>query len=331
MFPEHEQRQQRQERPPEHGEWESPRRREGGAEPGAGPPPAGPIPSQGASPPDRGGGGGGRIATVVLLVVLAFLGGIGAGRLLFPPPPVQEDFKLRDEIAALRERIEELGARVQGLAEGVDRLPERVARAVQEAAPARAPSPETAGRLPAVGPDDDPALGREDAPVMIIEFSDFQCPFCKRFAEETFPQLKRDYIDTGKVRFVFRDFPILRIHPNAGLAALAAECADEQGRFWEMHDLLFARQSEWAESAPEQAQSLFEAYARELGLDDPAFSECLRTQRYADEVVNDLREGAEAGVRGTPAFFINGEKIEGAHPYEKFREVIEQALAAAGN
>lgn len=283
-------------------------------------------------PPRRGG-------RLLLLGILVFLAGLGAARLLPLPaiPPADREGAIREELAALAEAIGDVSARVQALSEElrtqIGDLKEEIAALHQEMEQLqesqRAEEAPDDRKPLEISVDDDPALGEEDAPVVIIEFSDFQCPFCKRFAEQTFPQLKRDYIDTGKVRFVFRDFPILRIHPNAGLAALAAECADEQGRFWEMHDRLFARQAEWAGIAPEQARSLFEAYARELKLDDPAFSECLASERYAEEVVEDWQDGIEAGVRGTPAFFINGEKLEGAWPYEKFREVIERALAAS--
>lgn len=274
---------------------------------------------------------------LLLIGALLFLAGVGVDRLLFPSTPASDPEaaqRTEEELAALRGAIEALSARVEGLSAEmggqIGGLKEEVAALRREMEQLREAQRGADGQKPIeVGVDDDPALGEEDAPVVIIEFSDFQCPFCKRFAEQTFPQLKRDYIDTGKVRFVFRDFPILRIHPNAGLAALAAECADEQGSFWEMHDLLFARQAEWAGSAQEQVRSLFEAYGRELGLEEEAFAQCLATERYGEEILKDLREGVEAGVGGTPAFFINGEKLEGAWPYEKFREVIERALAAA--
>jgi protein-disulfide isomerase len=159
---------------------------------------------------------------------------------------------------------------------------------------------------------------------VIVEFSDFQCPYCRQFHEQTLPQIVQGYIETGKVRLGFRDFPIMQIHPYAGLAALAAECADDQGKFWGMHDLLFERQSEWA--IP-QARELFAAYARELGLDEEAFSECMTTEKHAEEIFQDLQDGVSYGVQGTPAFFINGEKLEGAWPFEKFQEVIDAALA----
>lgn len=173
-----------------------------------------------------------------------------------------------------------------------------------------------------VSADDDPALGDKNSPVTIIEFSDFQCPFCSRFREQTFDQIKTNYIDTGKVRFVYRDFPLSSIHPMAQKGAEAAECADEQGKFWEYHDLLFQKQQEWTVTgAPTLKQ-----YAKDLGLDSSKFDDCLDSSKYQQEVSKDLNDGSAAGVQGTPAFFINGQLVSGAQPYTAFQSAIEQAL-----
>src|SRR3989344_2071642 len=123
-----------------------------------------------------------------------------------------------------------------------------------------------------VSADDDPVIGDKDAKVTIIEFSDFQCPFCSRFREQTFDQLKKEYIDTGKVKFVYRDFPLESIHPNALKAAEASECADDQGKFWEYHDILFSKQDEWSQS---DGISKFKVYAKDLSLDTSKFDKCL--------------------------------------------------------
>ncbi len=175
--------------------------------------------------------------------------------------------------------------------------------------------------LPAVvdvSVDDDPARGPEDAAVTIIEFSDFQCPYCGRFFQQTLPQLMAQYGD--RVRFVYRDFPLDQIHPNARNAAIAAECADDQGKFWEYHDVLFSNQ---------QALGVadLKRYAEQLGLDVAAFSQCLDSQKYNDEVNADLRDGLQAGVTGTPTFFINGRRVVGAQPLQTFQTLIDQALA----
>ncbi|MBI5794609.1 thioredoxin domain-containing protein [Candidatus Uhrbacteria bacterium] len=197
--------------------------------------------------------------------------------------------------------------------------PAQVAQAPAPPAPAPPADP--------AGPDDDAMLGSKDAPVTLIEFVDYQCPFCKRFFDQTFAQLKTEYVDTGKVKLVMRDFP-LSFHPNAQKAAEATECAQDGGKFWEMHDLLFAKQDEWA-SAPDGA-GLFRKYATGLVL-PKTFDSCLDTGKYAQEVKDDLRDGTTAGISGTPGFWIvgkdgNGEQISGAVPFSNFKTVIDTLL-----
>lgn len=168
------------------------------------------------------------------------------------------------------------------------------------------------------------AKGSESAEVTIIEYSDFECPFCARFYSDTLPQIEENYIETGKVKFVYKHFP-LSIHPNADDAAEATECAGAQGAFYDMHDRLFDEQSSWArESNPTDT---FVGYAEDIGLDTNEFRSCLESGEYADKVQADFQEGSEAGVRGTPAFFINGRMLSGAQPYAAFEEAIEAALA----
>ncbi len=181
-----------------------------------------------------------------------------------------------------------------------------------------------------VSEDDDPYKGSENASVVIIEFSDFQCPFCKRFFDTTLKQLEEEYIKTGKVKFVYRDFP-LDFHQNALLAAMAAECADDQGRFWDYHDVLFERQSEWEGLDNEEAKEKFKEYASQLGLDENQFNECLDSEKYREEVMDDMKDGQKYGVTGTPTLFINGVKLVGAQPYNVVKSIIEEELARAGN
>ncbi len=171
-----------------------------------------------------------------------------------------------------------------------------------------------------VSVDDDPAWGPEDAPVVIIEFSDFQCPFCTRFRKQTYDRIKETYGD--KIRFVYRDFPLTQIHPEAVPAAIAANCAGEQGKYWEYHDLLFL-------GGKPLGRDTYVEYADQLGLDVDEFSRCIDEQRYLDEVQKDFQDGVAAGVRGTPTFFINGVPLVGAQPFENFQAVIEQELAKA--
>ncbi|MCL6641760.1 MAG: DsbA family protein [Candidatus Bipolaricaulota bacterium] len=168
---------------------------------------------------------------------------------------------------------------------------------------------------------DEPAKGAEDAPVTIIEFADFRCGFCLRHFVQTLPTLEEEYIATGKVRYIYRNFPILGVQSR--WAALAAECAHEQGRFWEYHDKLF----ELVQQGQELLRSRLKGVATELGLDAAQFDSCLDSSKYLDEVQEDFAAGQGAGVTGTPAFLINGQLLVGAHPIEKFRELIEQELA----
>ena len=183
-----------------------------------------------------------------------------------------------------------------------------------------------AGPTPTVGPvdvsvDDDPAQGPEDAAVTIIEFSDFQCPYCARFNTDTLPQILSNYAD--RVRFVYRDFPLTSLHENALKAAEASECADDQGAYWKYHDLLFQNQAALDDAS-------LKNYAASLGLDTAAFNQCLDSDKFLSEVQKDEQDGITAGVQGTPAFFVNGVLIEGAQPYTVFQAAIEAALADSG-
>jgi protein-disulfide isomerase len=165
--------------------------------------------------------------------------------------------------------------------------------------------------------DGQPAKGSAKAPVTIVIFSDFQCPYCKR-AEGTIAEVEKTYGD--KIRLVFRDYP-LPFHSNAKPAAEAANCAAAQGKFWEYHDKLFANQA--ALSADD-----FKKYAQEVGLDQAKFDKCLTDHTYVADIDKDIEAGQEVGVNGTPAFFINGRLLSGAQPFEKFKEVIDEELAA---
>lgn len=182
-----------------------------------------------------------------------------------------------------------------------------------EPAPA-SPAPAAEERVP-VDVDDDPALGPADAPVTMIEFSDFTCPYCRKFQQETFPVLWEAYPD--QIRFVYRDYPILSAESDA--AAEAAECADEQGAFWAYHDALFRAQFGLGQDA-------YLAYAQILELDTEQFSACIEERRYQAEVEADARDAAGWGVNGTPTFFINGVRLVGAQPYGQFAAVIDAEL-----
>lgn len=188
--------------------------------------------------------------------------------------------------------------------------------------PSPSPSP-APGAAPAqrqdIDIDDDPFLGDKNAPVTIVSFEDYQCPFCKRAFDQTFPQLKRDYIDTGKVKYVYRDFP-LSFHPQAQSAAEASECADEQGKFWEYHDAIFQNQQSLG-------SALYTQLAEQLNLDVDQFQQCVDSGKFRQEVQNDFSYGSSVGVSGTPTFFINGIKLVGAVPYQAFKQLIDAELA----
>jgi protein-disulfide isomerase len=191
----------------------------------------------------------------------------------------------------------------------------------QEAqAPETAPTPraEPPAVVENVSADDDPFQGPEDAAVTIVEFSDFQCSYCLRAAEDVVPLILDRYAD--EVRVVYRDFPLTQIHSRALPAALAAECAHDQGKFWEYHDLIFANQGALDNTS-------LKAYAAEVGLDEADFDECFTSQKHLEEVQADYQDGISYGVTGTPAFFVNGRRIVGAQPFPVFQQAIEQALA----
>jgi protein-disulfide isomerase len=167
--------------------------------------------------------------------------------------------------------------------------------------------------------------GDKNAPVTMLEFSDFECPFCSRFALNTLPQIVSDYIDKGKVKLAFRNFP-LGFHQYAKTAAIAAECAREQGgdeMFFKLHDKVYADQQSLS------VESL-KKWAGELGIKMDQFNTCLDTKKYEKQVDADMKDGQSYGVNGTPAFFINGRMISGAQPFDNFKKIIDEELQKAG-
>ncbi|MBI5944695.1 MAG: DsbA family protein [Chloroflexi bacterium] len=163
-----------------------------------------------------------------------------------------------------------------------------------------------------------PGIGPEDAPIVIVEFSDFQCPFCKRFQDETAKQLLAAY--PGKIRFVYRHLPLTSIHPEAFPSAEASMCANEQNAFWEYHDKIFENQDKLG-------RELYMQIASDLNLGVTAFENCLNTGKYKDLVQQDSDFAINLGVQSTPTFFINGLALVGAQPLEAFKQVIDKELA----
>jgi len=172
---------------------------------------------------------------------------------------------------------------------------------------------------------DEPSIGNADAPVTIIEFSDFQCPFCRRFWADTYGQLRKEYIDTGKVRLVFRDYP-LPFHEAAMPSALAANCAHEQGKFWQYHDKIFSEQEKQGQGTASYGAAELKTWAQQTGLDMGKFNQCFDGSTYSGEIQNDITAGSASGVSGTPSFVINGELLVGAQPFASFKAIIDSKL-----
>lgn len=169
------------------------------------------------------------------------------------------------------------------------------------------------------------AEGDPNAPITVIEFSDYGCPFCRRYASTTYPIIKQEYIDTGKIYYVFKDFPIAQLHPQAHIAAEAAECSGEQGKYWVMHDTLFNAPSEW-DTTEETARAVFAGYAQDLGLDTVRFDDCMAQGRYRPGIATNMAEGRRMGVTGTPTFIVNGKLLVGAQTAEIFQRVLDREI-----
>lgn len=170
-----------------------------------------------------------------------------------------------------------------------------------------------------------PAKGNKDAKVTIVEFADFRCPFCEKFFSDTEPQILKDYVDTGKAKFIFRNYAFLG--PASVVAANAAECANEQGKFWDMYDYLYKNQPSESDISMYTVANLTSGAATAIGLNTDQFSSCLSSNKYDKNQAADLAEGQSIGVSGTPTFYINGTQLVGAQPYASIKAVIDQELA----
>lgn len=220
------------------------------------------------------------------------------------------------QLEALRNELKALRAEVGQLSKAVGDIHRVAVRPKAPPAPAK------------ISFDDDAVLGNPEAKVAIVEFSDFQCPYCSRFHNITFPQLRENYIDTGKVRYVYRDFPLKQIHPKATQAAVAANCSGQQGKYWEMHHSLFTNQGRLG---PELYNELAEGFQLDLA----AFQACLEDPEQNQEVNNDLAYGQSVGVRGTPHYFVGRvegdqivdvKRLNGAQPFQSFAKIIDTML-----
>ncbi len=190
----------------------------------------------------------------------------------------------------------------------------------QAAAPGNAAAVSTPAPIQRVNVtvDGNPSLGPDNAPVTIIEFSDFECPYCKQWFTSTWPQLQKAY--GSKIRLVYRDLPLTDIHPDAEPAAEAAGCAGEQNQYWAYHDRLFSSSS--------LGQNVYISYATALKLDVTKFTDCLNSHRYQADIQADAQYGKSLGITGTPTFFVNGIPMVGAQPFSVFKTIIDQELAS---
>jgi len=234
-----------------------------------------------------------------------------------------------DDVKALRQEIETLKAGIGA----VQRDVQEIKTLLQGALGGR----QAAGPPPPVVPEsielsvtDAYAKGGAGSRLVLVEFSDFQCPFCGRHAKQTLPQIEREYVDTGKLLYVMRNLPLEAIHPDAFRAAAAAECAGDQGKYWQMHEKLFTNQQ--ALSAAD-----LERYAKEAGVEPGAFKQCFDADAHGAKIRKDLTDAQAAGITGTPTFFLGFaegggkvkvvRRIQGAQPYPIFKTTIDGLLA----
>lgn len=223
--------------------------------------------------------------------------------------------ELKNGINGLRKDVSELKNEIKGLKKLIETR-------LQGRPPAQ--PRKTRGKTNVNG---DPFMGSPDAPLVLVEFSDFECPFCGRFFRNTLPKIKKDYVDSGKLKYVFKDFP-LAFHKKAQKAAEASHCAGEEKKYWEMHDLIFANQRR-------MDLSDLIGYAENLGLNVESFEKCLEESRYAEGIKKDIAAGRSNGVTGTPSFILGiqnkqgevaGNTIRGAQPYAAFKTAIDSML-----
>jgi protein-disulfide isomerase len=248
---------------------------------------------------------------LVLGLIVAMVAGVA-------PVLAQTD----EELKSLRREVETLKQAQAAILKQLQEL--------QDLLRARGGAPATPARAP-ISVHGAPFKGDKNAALAMVEFSDYECPFCARYFRDTLAQIERDYVKTGKIKYVFRDFPIESSHPKAFKAAEAAHCAGEQGRYWEMHDRLFSQQSALG-------RDQLPGHAKALALDLPGFEQCLDSGRHAALIRKSVTEGQQAGVRGTPTFFLgqtdaDGASVNapvtivGAQPYANFKQALDRLLS----
>ena len=233
-----------------------------------------------------------------------------------------------DDLKALRQEIESLKAGIGA----VQRDLQDIKMLLQQGGRQAGPPPPVVPESLEMNVSQSYAKGGTGSRLVLVEFSDFQCPFCARHAKQTMPQIEREYVDTGKLLYVMRNLPLESIHPDAFRAAAAAECAGDQGKYWPMHEKLFSNQQ--ALGAADLAR-----YAQEAGVDAAKFKQCVDADVHGAKIRKDLTDAQAAGITGTPTFFlgfIEGDgkvkvvrRIQGAQPYPVFKGAIDGLLAEA--
>jgi protein-disulfide isomerase len=178
------------------------------------------------------------------------------------------------------------------------------------------------------GPVEGYVMGSPTAPVEIVEYADFECPACAQFAIVTEPQVRQLLVETGKARIRFFDYPIPSIHPNTMSAHLAAACANDQGKFWEMHDLLFQGQDRWNGQRTSKPKSIFSGYARQIALDEKAWEACYDDRRHLGRIQASAAAGQARRVQSTPTFIVGGRMFPGAIGYDQLKAMVDSATAA---
>ena len=251
-------------------------------------------------------------------IAIQSLRGLILSALVVIPVLANGDSGLVSEVAALQARVSELETQQTELIAKIDSLTKRLESLT------RSRARQIDLKNVPISSADDPRRGDPAATIVVVEFSDYQCPYCRRHTMNTLPKLKEEYIDSGKIQYVFKDFPLERIHKEAVVAAVAANCAGQQNQYWEMHDELFAN--------PKNIEPVSQ-HAEKLGLDIAAFSECVADESQVAEVRSDLQEARKLGVRSTPTFIlgkanpdgsISGQRlVRGAVAFQKFKEEID--------
>lgn len=268
----------------------------------------------------------------IWLKQLSFIPAAGAMAMLFVVT-ARAHTEPQDEMQAIRIELQSLQQEQSALRQELTEIKKLLLSHKQPGtAEVKAEKPSAEPPLPMEMPiGESPFLGDQNAPVVLFEFTDYHCPFCRQHVEQTYPRLVKEYVDTGKLKIVLKEFPIQKLHPQAARAAMAAQCAGGQNQYWPMHDLLFQNQ---ARTSMEDMAS----FASSLQLDKTRFLDCMEQGQYAAQIRADFELGVSAGVRGTPFFYIGPQDsntpgmitvasyLYGAHSYETFAQVIDSYL-----